>query len=229
MDQRLAIIIDWLRSAAESSPGLLVPVSGGTDSALCFWVCTRALPGRAVAVYFGEELRARSWFEGLGPVEIKPPPPGNPKHQEVRRWLAMLELSLERRYWLVGSRNRSEEVFGTYSLASRVIGCVPLAGLWKSEVMELCHQIGVPLEVIASSRRADEKCDRPPELAEIGLELIDIFLRVHEGELPESALAALSTAQVGCLDRVLAQNRFKRGLPSRAPVLGEASPAALSK
>jgi NH3-dependent NAD+ synthetase len=175
-------------------------------------------------VYFGETLLARGWFEGLGPVEINPPPPGSPKQREVRRWMGLVELSLERRCWLVGSRNRTEEVFGTYSIASRVTGCLPLAGLWKSEVMELCQQVGVPTEVMASSRRADPNCGRPQELAEIGLELIDHFLRVREGELPEGALASLSDAQIRYLESVHVQNRFKRGLPARPPVYGQARP-----
>jgi NH3-dependent NAD+ synthetase len=119
---------------------------------------------------------------------------------------------------LVGSRNRSEEVFGTYSVASRVVGCLPLAGLWKSEVMDLCHQVGVPPEVIASSRRADPNCGRPQELAEIGLELIDLYLRVQEKELPDAALAALTARQLQYLEHVRTQNRFKRGLPGRPPV-----------
>jgi NH3-dependent NAD+ synthetase len=218
MDRRLARIIDWLQEAAESSPGLLVPVSGGSDSALCFWICTRALPGRATGVHFGEGLLARDWFESLGPVELNPPPPGDPKQREIRRWLALLEQSVGRGHWLVGSKNRSEEVFGTYSVASRVVGCLPLAGLWKSEVMELCRQVGVPEEVISSSRRADPNCGRPLELAEIGLELIDIFLGVKEAELPEASLSALSQAQLRYLETVLAQNRFKRSLPVRAPL-----------
>jgi NH3-dependent NAD+ synthetase len=224
MDPRLTHLIDWMRLAAASSPGLLIPISGGSDSALCFWICTRALPKKVSAVYFGEALLARSWFEGLGPVEIRPSPPGNPKQREVRRWMDLLELSLERRCWLVGSRNRTEEVFGSYSIASRVIGCLPLAGLWKSEVMELCQHVGVPMEVIASSRRADPNCGRPQELAEIGLELIDHFLRVQEGELPEGALAALSDAQVRYLENVHVQNRFKRALPTRAPAFAKACP-----
>ena len=44
--------------------------------------------------------------------------------------------------------------------------------------------------MIPIGRRGGRKCDRPDGLAEIGLELIDVFLRVREGELPEGALAA---------------------------------------
>jgi NH3-dependent NAD+ synthetase len=219
MDPRLTHLIDWLRSTAAAAEGLLVPISGGSDSALCFWICTRALPGRASAVYFGEALRSQSWFEALGPVEIQPSPVGDRKQREVRRWLAVLELCVQRQHWLVGSRNRTEEVFGTYSVASRVSACLPLAGLWKSEVMELCAQVGVPAEVTASSRRADPDCGRPVEMAEIRFELIDLFLRVQEGELPAVALSALSAAEVCYLETILAQNRFKRGLPMRGPTL----------
>ena len=130
-------------------------------------------------------------------------------------WMALVELCLERHTWLTGSRNRTEEVFGTYSVASRVVGCLPLAGLWKSEVIDLCQQVGVPAEVIESSRRADPNCGRSQELAEIAFDLIDRFLRVQEGELPEAALAALNPGQFRYLSSVLrrigSSAGFRRG------------------
>jgi NAD synthase len=179
--------------------------------------------GSAITLRLARET-AVIWLESLGPVEVRPSPPGDRVQREVRRWLALLELCAERQNWLIGSRNRTEEVFGTYSVASRVAGGLPLAGLGKSEVMELCRRVGVPQEVIASSRRAVPKCGRPEELAEIGLESIDLFLRVQEGELSEGALAALSAEQVRYLEAVLAQNRFERGLPTRPPVFAEIRP-----
>src|SRR5262249_52342119 len=151
---------------------------------------------------------ARAWFEGRGQLETLPRPPGSAKRQEVHRWLSLLELCLERQWWLVGSRNRTEDAFGTYSIASRVASFLPLGGLWKSEVMELCQQIGVPPEVTASSRRADPGCGRPTELAEIALELIDEYLRVKLGEAPVQTLARFSDAQLRYLESLYEQNRF---------------------
>ena len=53
LDARLQVIIDWIRERTdvEAGRGALVPVSGGSDSALGFWLCAQALPpGRAVHV-----------------------------------------------------------------------------------------------------------------------------------------------------------------------------------
>jgi NH3-dependent NAD+ synthetase len=127
----------------------------------------------------------------------------------------MLSEALTVRGWLVGTRNRTEEVLGTYSLASRVATYLPLAGLWKSEVMELAEAVGVPREVLDSSRRADPSCGRPQELADIPFASIDLFLQVRTGERPEADLAGIPTDVLAYLDMVYSRNRFKGGLPLR--------------
>ena len=121
MDPRLAAIIAWIRSTAAASRGLLVPVSGGSDSALCFWLCAKALPPRhAVAAYVGDRLRCRTWFESLGLLHRFPVPAGETAADpEAQRWAVMISHGRRERCWMVGSRNRTEDVFGTYSLASR--------------------------------------------------------------------------------------------------------------
>jgi NH3-dependent NAD+ synthetase len=218
-DQRLTQLLTWIRRTTDvpGCPGLLVPVSGGSDSALCFWLCARALPpGRAVAAFAGFGLRCRDWFEGLGPVRFLPGPPPD-AHPEATRWAAILALALGGGGWLVGSRNRTEDLLGTYSLASRVATYLPLAGLWKSEVMELAAAVGVPAEVLASSRRADPECGRPQEMAEIPFETVDVFLQVRIGERPESDLAGLPAGAIAYLEPVYRRNRFKTGLPLRGP------------
>jgi NH3-dependent NAD+ synthetase len=215
MDQRLTAIIGWIRETTDvaAGRGALIPVSGGSDSALCFWLCVQALPpGRAVAAFAGTDLRCREWFEGIGPVRYVPAPPPS-AHPEAWRWAAMLSQSLAVRGWLVGTRNRTEEALGTYSLASRVATYLPLASLWKTEVMELARAVGVPTEILASSRRADPECGRPKEMAAISFEVVDQFLRVQVGERPESDLAELSPRDIEYLGQVYRRNRFKRGLP----------------
>lgn len=44
---------------------------------------------------------------------------------------------------------------------------------------------------------------------------------LYNVEGQRTSLAALTTAQVEYLENVLAQNQFKRQLPSRAPVVGD--------
>jgi NH3-dependent NAD+ synthetase len=218
MHADLRSLVGWLRQAAAASHGVLVPVSGGSDSALCFWLCTEAFPERTLGVHAGAELLCRSWFEARGRVETIPPPEGKTgREREVHRWATMLDLGLTQSRWLVGSRNRTEDVFGTYSLASRLATLLPLAGVWKSEVMRLCQQAGVPEEITASSRRADPECGRSAEMSEVPLELIDLFLQVKTGELTIDSLTTLTPGQVDYLDRIYQYNQFKKTLPLRGP------------
>ena len=205
-------LIEWIRTSAEPAQGLLIPMSGGSDSAVCFWLCSKAFPEKTIGVHAGHALRCKEWFEGVGRVEYTDTP-GEYLEREEMRWARFLSMSLTRRYWLVGSRNRTEDQLGTYSLSSRVATFLPLVGIWKSTVMETCKEIGVPNEIIASSLRADPDCGRPGELAEIPFTLIELFLKVRMGGLSEDALTALSEAQVIYLDSIYRRNRFKESLP----------------
>jgi NH3-dependent NAD+ synthetase len=226
MDARLDGIIDWVRRTTDAAGGrgVLVPVSGGSDSALCFWLCARALPpGRAVAAYVGDlaSLRCRPWFESVGPVPALAGPAAGAApagvEPEALRWAAVLSHARAVRGWLAGSRNRTEDVFGTYSLASRVATYLPLAGLWKSEVMDLCDAVGVPAAVTASSRVADPACGRPKEMADVPFAAVDLFLQVKVGERPAADLDRLDPAHLAYLEDVYRRNRFKQDLPLRAP------------
>ncbi len=213
MDHQLDNLTAWIRQTAANSNGLLIPVSGGSDSALCFWLCNRALPGRVVGVYAGKELRSVDWFRSVGQVEFTDTP-GRREEREEMRWARFLAMSLARSYWLVGSRNRTEDELGTYSLSSRVATFLPLINSWKSEVQRLCAAVGVPDEIIASSLRADPDCGRPPELAEISFDKVEIFLKNRAaGREP----AGLTAEQVRYLDGIRNRNAFKKTLPHRGP------------
>jgi len=95
----------------------------------------------------------------------------------------------------------------------------PSSASGKTDIMQLCSLIGVPDEVMASSRRADPDCGRPSELAEIPLEQIDIFLKVRIGELGEDALQSLAPTQVAYLDKAFKANKWRTGLPTEGPQL----------
>lgn len=203
----------WIREAAAPAQALLVPVSGGSDSALAFALCTCAFPGKTRAVHAGTRatLRCADWFGDIGPIEFVDVPGAHGEREEMR-WARFLAMSLARRAWLVGGRNRTEHVLGTYSLASRVATFLPLAGAYKSDVMRMCAALGVPEEIMASSRRADPDCGRPPDLAEIPLETIDAFLKAE----PRSRHAP-TRARRAYLEALMARNAFKAKLPIRGP------------
>ena len=200
---------------AGKAHGLLIPISGGSDSALCFWAAVHALGrDKVVGVYVGYQLglRCREWFEGFGNVlYLREDPSWHDK--EIMRWAEFQRVAKERDLWLVGSRNRTEEFLGTISIASRVATYLPLVGMWKSDIMALCDKVGVPKEITGSSRRADPDCGRPQEMAEIPLELIDLFLRSRPGS-PEVS-ENLSPEQIAYLTQVKERNDFKRKLPTR--------------
>lgn len=176
LDQKLDTLVKWVRETSKPVRGLLVPVSGGTDIALCFWICSQARPGEVLGVYTGEILRSKEWFNSLGKVMVVDTP-GDLKEVEEMRWARFLAISIVREYGLVGSRTRTEDLLGTYSLASRVASFLPLVGTWKSEVLKLCAYVKVPNEVIASSFQPDCDCGRPPALISIPFNLIDNFLK----------------------------------------------------
>ena len=213
MDAAIETLTGWIAATAAKANGLLIPVSGGSDSALCFWLCNRALPGRVVGVYAGTDLRRAGWFRSVGQVEFTETP-GRHEEREEMRWARFLSMSLARGFWLVGSRNRMEDELGTYSLSSRVATFLPLISVWKSDVQRLCAAVGVPDEIIASSLRADPDCGRPPELAEIPFDKVEIFLKARAvGRDPDG----LSAPQVSYLDGIRTRNAFKKTLPHRGP------------
>lgn len=215
MDTKLEVLDAWIRRTAKAANGLLVPVSGGSDGALTFVLLSRIYPEKTVAVYAGTELRAREWFARTGQVRFIEPIAGD--YAELDRFTKFQSLCRVENRWLVGTRNRTEDVFGTFSLPSRMATYLPIVGLWKTEVMELCDTLLVPSEITESSRKADPDCGRPAELAEIGLERIDVFLKVKVGLLGVEALRTFESAQIEYLERVYQSNKFRSGLPVRGP------------
>lgn len=217
MNSNATKLTDWLAQWTTPARGLIVPVSGGSDSALLFWALNQVCPEKTIGVFAGDGLRSAEWFRQVGTLRNIAIPAG--AHKEVRLWAEFLSIALTEDRWLVGSRTRTEHLLGTYSLASRLATFLPLAGTWKTDVMKLCNTVGVPSEITDSSRRADPDCGRPLEMSEIALENVDVFLRVRTGELDDTHLSALTPAEVAYLDAVLTRNSFKRSLPTLAPAL----------
>jgi len=214
--KKLEKIVQWTKEASKSVSGLLVPVSGGTDSALSFWVCSQARPGEVLGVHTQGPLRAKEWFESLGEV-VTVDTPGNIFEAEEMRWAKFLYMSREREYGLVGNRTRTEDLLGNYSLASRVATIYPIIGIWKSDVINLCQEVGVPDEVIKSSSEPDCECGRPPKLAEIPFPVIDSFLKKETLGEKNVDLSDLSPEQEKYLKGVVVYTAFKKELPYRGP------------
>lgn len=213
----LTKIVEWIRSKVPANLGILVPVSGGSDSALCWWLCNKALPKRTLGVFSGNGLRREDWFRKFGELRfIEAPISG--KNPEIVRWADFLALSIQERKVLVGTRNRTEDIFGAYSLASRLATMLPISGIWKSDVVRLCKVIRVPDEIINSSRQADPACGRPAELSEIPLESVDSFLKMMKGEEGASSYG-LTQEELDYLHNLYLANQFKKYLPEKGPDL----------
>lgn len=213
--ETIAQIIDWLRSSTPAGKKLLIPVSGGSDSAFCYWLCTQVFGDRVEVVYIGTDLREKEWFEKQGRVHygVIEEASNNP---EVARWAYFLARALQTDSILVGSRNRTEDTLGTYSTASKVSSFLPLANLWKHEVMGLCEFAGVPDTILTSSSRADPACGRPEEMAAIEFKQVDDFLQTKLGI--RDGYDGLSLQQVEYLEDVYMSHLYKHQLPLKGPV-----------
>lgn len=215
MDDKIQHLEAWVRKAMPHDHGVIIPVSGGSDSALAFWLYATVLPEKTVGVYFGDALRAREWFERTGTMRyLATPASGNP---EVARFATVLEIALAENRILVGTRNRTEDILGTYSTISRVASQQPLMGLFKSEVLALCEQVGVPAEIIASSREADPECGRPEALARIPFDAVDEFAKEKVGLAPNDT-ASLASDQRAYLEALYTRNQFKQQFPLTGPI-----------
>jgi NH3-dependent NAD+ synthetase len=204
-------LLAWIQQTTPDNARVLVPVSGGSDSALCFWLYNKALPGRVEGVCIGASLRAQQWFEQTGTVRFISLDTTGP-NPEIQRWSQLLTLSIQENLILAGSRNRTEDILGTFSHASRVCSALPLAGTWKSQVMELCAFIGLPEEILQSSRQADPQCGRPKRMSDIAFQTVDAFL---QAKLANQGLSTFpgSPDQLAYLEEVYARNAYKQHLP----------------
>lgn len=90
--------------------------------------------------------------------------------------------SSENKYWIVGTRNRTEHLLYNYSVASKVASVQPIVDLWKSDILDICEYLKVPALVINKSCEADCICGREELRARFGKEL-DIVLSTHVNTL----------------------------------------------
>ncbi len=210
IDVRINELVSWVVAASQGLP-LLVPVSGGTDSAVCAWLCTEANPNTTKIYHGSGPIRSEKWFESLGGLFSIQEDTKFIYDKEILRWALFLQYALANKQILVGSRTKTEDQLGTYSHASRIASLLPLLGVSKTEVMDMAKHIGVPKEVIQSSQTADPACGRPEELAIIPFELVDGFLAYtfENGKRPDQ----LTMDQESYLQSIVDKNQFKAKLP----------------
>ena len=144
------------------------------------------------------------------------------------RWADLIQRSLagarpteplapEGTYWVVGTRNATEDALLTYSNASSAVSLQPLMRLWKSEVLQICTHLGVPSIAIERSRQMDCDCGRF-ELAASHIDEVDAILMARAGLLdPAYLVRHVEASLLGELEDFVSQQlieaAFKREIP----------------
>lgn len=150
-------------------------------------------------------------------------------YRDGARWGALMDWSVvenmktgqlrprEQSYWVVGTRNRTEETLMQYSNVSNAASMQPLIHLWKSEVLELCEHLGVPKIAMEKSCEADCVCGRQ-QLPALHIPEVDALLMEREGLLDPAynratIPAALRTQLAHYIDGQLTAAGFKKQIP----------------
>jgi NH3-dependent NAD+ synthetase len=147
---------------------------------------------------------------------------------DYQRWASLFRSSLSgasrtemldggNHYWVVGTRNATEEALGTYSNISGAVSLQPLVNLWKSDVLAICRALGVPQLAIDKSRQVDCDCGRY-DLAADHIEEVDAILMARAGQLSPAYLAAHIAPELlarlqAFVDEQLGYGGFKKQIP----------------
>lgn len=145
------------------------------------------------------------------------------------RWGYLMDLSVvsndkkrsmrlpEEQYWVVGTRNRKEDMLLEYSNASMAVSLQPLIHLWKSDILTLAELLGVPQIAIAKSCETDCICGRM-RLPSTHIREVDELLMVRSGELSPKYVKGHIPADLirqlsGFIVAQIAKGQFKKNLP----------------
>jgi hypothetical protein len=82
----------------------------------------------------------------------------------------------DRSYWMAACINLTEKKLGKYTILAHAATIWPVATLWKTDILEICKDQGVPQIALDMSRLPDCLCGRD-ELAADNIELIDQILQ----------------------------------------------------
>lgn len=142
-----------------------------------------------------------------------------------QRWGYLMDLSVvthtrkrmmrppDEQYWVVGTRNRTEDVLLNYSNASMTASLQPIIHLWKSEILQISQYLGVPQIAIDKSCETDCICGRL-SLPARHIPEVDRLLMVRCGELSNAKVSSvLSQPLTKFIAEQIAKARFKKNIP----------------
>lgn len=208
-NRKLNKIYSLIKKTDSSDRPIYIPISGGTDSALTFYLYNQVYPKRTLGIYFGDRLPFEKWFTQIGKV-IKETR-WNTYDKEIARWSKLLEKSIKDGAIIIGTRNRTEHLLGTFSHASRLSFHLPIISLFKNEVLQICEEIGCPNEMIEESRKPDASCGRYAEYTKIGIEKIDEYVKmIHDNKVKKEVLKSKDFKYIKDLYN---KNSYKKNLP----------------
>lgn len=113
-------------------------------------------------------------------------------------------------YWAVAPRNLTETKLGNFSLDSVGVSLVPIEDIYKTEIILLCEDIGVPEITIEYSRLPDCPCGRE-DIAANNIELIDGILKIEAGQETLAALEGQDPDILRQIDAYMHEKRLNNG------------------
>lgn len=145
-----------------------------------------------------------------------------------QRWGALMDMSVvsndkkrtmrlpEDQYWVLGTRNKTEDKLRNYSNVSMAASVQPLINLWKSEILELSEYLDVPKIAIQKSCETDCICGRMRLPAQHIVE-VDELLMARFGEIPYDYTKKISEPlrlQLNnFINAQIMKNAFKANIP----------------
>lgn len=130
-------------------------------------------------------------------------------YRAVNRPMRGPRRDIHERFWVASTVNATEKALGTYSIMAKSASIEPIASLYKSEVLDICHELGVPEQLIKNSQIPDCACGRE-EFASENIELIDALIR---NVIPE----AYSIEKVREAMKYIADTKKEFGFKQRTP------------
>ncbi len=220
----------------------IVGVSGGLDSAVVLALCRKALGAAHTFALLmpyctssGESLRhgkmvCRKFKVAREIIDISPAvnayfdrypaanklQVGNKCARE--RMSVLYDFSVRKKALVAGTSNKSELLVGySTQFGDSAAAFQPIGDLYKTQVIELAHHLGVPEEIIAKKPTADLWPGQTDE-GEIGILYKDLDIILHlmvdmrwdEGEIIERGYPLPLIRRVR---KLIADSQFKRTMP----------------
>ena len=149
---------------------------------------------------------------------------------DYQRWASLMRSSLSGAartemldaancYWVVGTRNATEQALGTYSNISGAVSVQPIINLYKSDILKICAGLGVPQLAIDKSRQVDCDCGRY-DLAADHIDEVDMLIKLRAGAIAEGDIvmpADLREKLEAFIDQQCDYAAFKTQIPYCPP------------